>query len=217
MASSNFAERLEQAISSLGLSQSESARRIAITPPALNKLISSKSNPSDQTLLLLELRLGISRSWLETGEGEMFAAPAPASDEGRAGNTQIQTISSALAKLDKIFGARDPADPADVLKAGIFPKANVAMNAATVIGPLGIEPLEIILRECGNELMRLYGVIDSLERALKESEDRENYEREEMMFYFRQIAKKTDIDLVDRDGKPVQWIKIKEVGTEGDQ
>lgn len=56
-----------------GLNQREIAQELAITQSAVSAIYRAKvERPSDQTLLLLELRFRVNPTWLETGKGHMF-------------------------------------------------------------------------------------------------------------------------------------------------
>lgn len=63
-------ERIKQIRKNHGLSQADFAEKISISRSALTKIETGENNPSEQTLVLICDKFGISRQWLETGEGE---------------------------------------------------------------------------------------------------------------------------------------------------
>lgn len=66
--------RIKQARLSAKLSQKALAEKIGISDAALSKIESGINNPAPQTIIALCAVLGVSRQWLETGEGEMYGA-----------------------------------------------------------------------------------------------------------------------------------------------
>jgi transcriptional regulator with XRE-family HTH domain len=68
-----FQRRLQDIFETSKLTQSAFAGRIGIKQPALNNLLTGRSQtPSIQTLQLLRAEFNVSPLWLLTGEGEMF-------------------------------------------------------------------------------------------------------------------------------------------------
>ena len=64
-------ERIKAIRKASGLNQANFGVTIGIAMSAVSLLESGTNNPSDQTLKLICSEFGISRHWLETGEGEM--------------------------------------------------------------------------------------------------------------------------------------------------
>ena len=64
-------KRIKEIRKSLNLTQEEFATKLSITRGALSRIESGDRNPSSQTIELICSKFGISRHWLETGEGEM--------------------------------------------------------------------------------------------------------------------------------------------------
>jgi len=80
------------------------AKGLGISPSAISGILSgSTESPSNQTILLLELRFGIRQEWIETGEGPMELTEEEVS-EGREFNTFGERLTYALT----CFGDIDP-------------------------------------------------------------------------------------------------------------
>lgn len=63
-------DRIKQIRLARGMSMEEFGHNIGINKSSVSLIESGKNNPSEQTILLICDRFGISRQWLETGEGE---------------------------------------------------------------------------------------------------------------------------------------------------
>ena len=74
-------ERLEKAINILDFTQKEFSQRICLSPQAINGYVKGKAIP-DFMALLIEKTFGISKTWLLTGEGEMWYNPPVSTKEG---------------------------------------------------------------------------------------------------------------------------------------
>lgn len=68
----SLSERIKAVRKAAGLNQKDFGTKIGIGMSAVSLLESGTNNPSDQTLRLICSEFGISRRWLETGEGEMI-------------------------------------------------------------------------------------------------------------------------------------------------
>lgn len=68
----SLSERIKAVRKAAGLNQKDFGIKIGIGMSAVSLLESGTNNPSDQTLRLICSEFGISRRWLETGEGEMI-------------------------------------------------------------------------------------------------------------------------------------------------
>lgn len=66
-------ERIREVQRSAGLNQTEISEKLGISVSAYNKIVRGINNPSEQTVRAICSEFGISRRWLETGEGEMYA------------------------------------------------------------------------------------------------------------------------------------------------
>ena len=64
-------ERIKAVRKAAGLNQATFGSKIGIGMSAVSLLESGTNNPSDQTIRLICSEFGISRHWLETGDGEM--------------------------------------------------------------------------------------------------------------------------------------------------
>ena len=65
-------DRLKQVRETLGLKQREIADRLGVTVSAYGAWESGRDNIPDARLYMLCQEFGISRNWLETGDGDMF-------------------------------------------------------------------------------------------------------------------------------------------------
>ena len=75
----NISDRIIQTIKALGITKSEFARRLNISPSYISKLSKEpERTPSERMLIDICRTFGISYPWLTTGEGEMFSEVADA-------------------------------------------------------------------------------------------------------------------------------------------
>ena len=65
-------ERIKHIRQTEKLTQIEFAEKIGISRVGLQKLESGENSPREQTVRVICSEFGISRRWLETGEGEMY-------------------------------------------------------------------------------------------------------------------------------------------------
>lgn len=70
-----LSDRIKEVREAVGLNQIDFAKRIGIGSSGMSKLESGSNTPSEQTLRLICSEFGISRQWLEFGEGEMHPDP----------------------------------------------------------------------------------------------------------------------------------------------
>lgn len=68
----SLSERIKAVRKAAWLNQKDFGTKIGIGMSAVSLLESGTNNPSDQTLRLICSEFGISRRWLETGDGEMI-------------------------------------------------------------------------------------------------------------------------------------------------
>lgn len=66
-------ERLKALLSALHLSQRQFAGKINLDPGYFSRIMQGKVIPPDRILLLIENVFHVNKTWLETGEGEMFS------------------------------------------------------------------------------------------------------------------------------------------------
>ena len=71
-------DRLKQIRQSKGLSQTEFGKAVDVSLSSVQKWESGQNSPTPQVQYVICDKFGISRHWLETGEGEMSA---PAADD----------------------------------------------------------------------------------------------------------------------------------------
>ena len=77
--------RIKELRKKLGLTQKEFCEKLQITHGALSKIESGDNSPSKQTVFLICSSYGVSDTWLQTGDGEMFGEnPPPAQPIRRA-------------------------------------------------------------------------------------------------------------------------------------
>lgn len=68
----SITSRFREIFNSVGISQSEFARRITVTPAYVWKLLNKEDSvPSDRTISDICREFNISETWLRTGEGQM--------------------------------------------------------------------------------------------------------------------------------------------------
>lgn len=65
-------QRIAELRNSLSLSQSEFARRLEMTAPAINRIESGATKPSTRTINTISKTFGVSLNWLLKGTGEMM-------------------------------------------------------------------------------------------------------------------------------------------------
>lgn len=102
-----FIERFNQAIESTGLNKSEFARRINASPSLVTDIVKGRTKPSDKTMLLIELRFGISQRWLMTGVGPQ-RVPEQKRDWTDEEIAAYERFSSRV-KTDEVLGAQNHA------------------------------------------------------------------------------------------------------------
>lgn len=66
-------DRLKTLLNELNISQRQFAIKIHLDPGYFSKIMQGKVNPPDRILLLIENVFHVNKSWLETGEGEIFS------------------------------------------------------------------------------------------------------------------------------------------------
>lgn len=65
--------RIQQIISTLGITKTEFARRLNLSQPYVSELCQGvKAKPSDRTITDICREFGVNEIWLRTGVGEMF-------------------------------------------------------------------------------------------------------------------------------------------------
>lgn len=68
-------DRISVLIKTLGIKKYEFASNLQLTPASVTMMCKNKSNPGKQTLELICQTYHVSKDWLLTGAGEMFASP----------------------------------------------------------------------------------------------------------------------------------------------
>lgn len=73
-----IAERIAKVVDSVGVSKSNFARKINVTPSYISKLGKQPDSvPSDRTIADICREFNVNEGWLRTGEGEMFLQLKP--------------------------------------------------------------------------------------------------------------------------------------------
>lgn len=67
-------ERLKLLLKELNMSQRQFALKINLDPGYFSRIIQGKVQPPDRILLLIENVFHVNKTWLETGEGEIFVS-----------------------------------------------------------------------------------------------------------------------------------------------
>lgn len=70
---SGIGKRIKILIDRLDLSQRQFAIKILINPSYISRIVQGKVEPSERLIILITNVFGVSRKWLETGEGDMFS------------------------------------------------------------------------------------------------------------------------------------------------
>lgn len=88
---------------------SEIAKRICVTQPTISHIENGFRNPSPQTVKMFCDAFGVNKTWMETGEGEMFAEETNSETEaivreyglGASGAALIRAFAELMSMLDK--------------------------------------------------------------------------------------------------------------------
>ena len=86
-------ERVREARNALGLSQTEFGARIGVSIDVIKNIENNRTNPSNLLLNHMCEIHHVNRTWLETGEGEMFE---PTTQQGETAR-MIESVSDCLA------------------------------------------------------------------------------------------------------------------------
>ena len=89
-------QRIAELRNSLFLSQSEFARRLEMTAPAINRIESGATKPSSKTINTISKTFGVSLNWLQSGKGEMML---PGSQENQNTTETVSWKDEAFAQL----------------------------------------------------------------------------------------------------------------------
>lgn len=65
-------DRLKILLNELNISQRQFAMKLNLDPGYFSRIVQGKSNPPERILLLIENVFNVNKTWLETGEGEIF-------------------------------------------------------------------------------------------------------------------------------------------------
>ena len=71
--SNPFAERLQRAITEASITQSNLARLVAVSQPAVSGWLSGEKMPTPDKLVAVARELGVNVAWLTSGQGRMRA------------------------------------------------------------------------------------------------------------------------------------------------
>jgi transcriptional regulator with XRE-family HTH domain len=67
--------RIKQVRAAYNLTQREFSRRLALSDGYIGMIEANVTPPNARLIKLIVSEFGVSKTWLQTGEGEMFAAP----------------------------------------------------------------------------------------------------------------------------------------------
>lgn len=98
-----FSERLEEIIEERGISKYKIAKAIDISASTIGNYIKGKTRPDPTKLSVLSKLLGVSKSWLQTGEGPKYLLEEPevAYQQTPVGLNEKLVIERLLNLLDK--------------------------------------------------------------------------------------------------------------------
>lgn len=68
--------RLKEIRNSLGLTQTEFAKSVHLTPQSISMIESGKRPVTDRLIHTICTEFGVDEHWLRTGEGDMYALPS---------------------------------------------------------------------------------------------------------------------------------------------
>ena len=104
----NMSERILELINSLGISKTDFANTLKVTPAYISKIINKGAMPSERLIDDICEKYGVVEEWLREGTGEMFTSQskdnqisAMLGDALTAGDESFKyRLISALARLD---------------------------------------------------------------------------------------------------------------------
>lgn len=104
----SMSERILEIINCLGISKTDFANTLKVTPAYISKLINKGTMPSDRLIDDICEKYGIVEEWLRTGNGDMFVSgikdkqiSAMLADVMKSGEDSFRhRLVSALARLD---------------------------------------------------------------------------------------------------------------------
>jgi len=102
----DFKDRLKLLRKSLGLSQSEMAKKLGVARSRISEFESGKTKPRDSFLRLIAHTFGVNYEWLKYGKGEMFTSTPSSEIQMEI----IKEIVKGLKKLENEFGIDIPPD-----------------------------------------------------------------------------------------------------------
>lgn len=104
--------RIKELRKSLGLNQTEFAKRLGIAPNTISSYEGGAIVPSNSVVLNIVREFGCSETWLRTGEGEMFRPLSREAELGRLIRTRLyDRPESFQAELIRTLLRFDPDSP----------------------------------------------------------------------------------------------------------
>jgi transcriptional regulator with XRE-family HTH domain len=70
-------DRIRAIRKTLGINQSEFAKRIGLTQTSMSMIEIGKSNLTDKNIKMICTTFNVQEKWLRNGSGEMFGSPSP--------------------------------------------------------------------------------------------------------------------------------------------
>ncbi len=98
-------ERLSQVLAYAGVSQTELARRVGMSPGFISELMRGVKRPGAEFLLALREGFGVSIDWLLSGEGTMVGGAGIRHDLFRAIRLQVAVAKAAVMSSDPVAKA----------------------------------------------------------------------------------------------------------------
>lgn len=92
-------ERIKQIRNTVGMNQTDFAKRLSVSRSAICKIESGENSPSEQTINLICREFNVNETWLRTGEGEPF--------KKRTNNQEIMSFTNdIMEEIDDAFKKR---------------------------------------------------------------------------------------------------------------
>ncbi|MDR3170393.1 MAG: helix-turn-helix domain-containing protein [Treponema sp.] len=77
MSEGTILDRIRAIRKTLGINQSEFAKRIGLTQTSMSMIEIGKSNLTDKNIKMICTTFNVQEKWLRNGSGEMFGSPSP--------------------------------------------------------------------------------------------------------------------------------------------
>ena len=101
----SFIERFRLLVNERFKNQSAAAEELGVSKGLISGLLSGQHKPSKMVLNLIESRLGVSRQWLLTGEGDINVRPSGIAQEQAGYNDE--RLGKMIEKMRRIYKEGD--------------------------------------------------------------------------------------------------------------